>query len=292
MFITKTMNESADIELEQFDLVDSICESYEDLLNFNEALAHFDIKEQELIHTESADLDAFREEAMEKAKQFLSNLVAKIKAKWYQFIAYLTKKIIASLELRYKTIAKIADLNRRLDQFSKRYAGVANLPFGGLMGKIPEYKGKPVEISQFIKVVFTEILPKELDVITDIAFNKTQEDRKAYDFAKRFKEVYGVTDYSAKGGIGFGAIETFVLKVDVKAAMANIKTHIKDGKGYIDDAMKKLDNFKAETKEIASAANWVMVQCRKNYMAAVVRVQRYFYAIVNGISNIAFGFDY
>lgn len=290
MFITKTMNESADIDIQQFDLVDSICESYEDLLNFNEALAHFDIKEQELIHTESADLDAFREEAMEKAKQFLSNLVAKIKAKWYQFIAYLTKKIISSLELRYKALAKITDLNKRLNDFSAKYRGVANLPFGGLMGKIPEYKGKPVEISQFIKVVFTEILPKELDVITDIAFNKTQEDRKAYDFSKRFKEEYGVKDYVPNVGIGFGSIETFVLKVDVKAAMANIKTHIKDGKGYIDDAMKKLDNFKAETKEIASAANWVMVQCRKNYLAAVVRVQRYFYAIVNGISNIALGF--
>lgn len=290
MFITKTMNESADIELEQFDLVDSICESYEDLLNFNEALAHFDIKEQELIHTESADLDAFREEAMEKAKQFLSNLVAKIKAKWYQFIAYLTKKIITSLELRYKALAKITDLNKRLNDFSAKYRGVANLPFGGLMGKIPEYKGKPVEISQFIKVVFTEILPKELDVITDIAFNKTADDRKSYDFSKRFKEEYGVKDYVPNVGIGFGSIETFVLKVDVKAAMANIKTHIKDGKGYIDDAMKKLDNFKAETKEIASAANWVMVQCRKNYMTAVVRVQRYFYAIVNGISNIALGF--
>ena len=290
MFITKTMNESADIELEQFDLVDSICESYEDLLNFNEALAHFDIKEQELIHTESADLDAFREEAMEKAKQFLSNLVAKIKAKWYQFIAYLTKKIITSLELRYKALAKITDLNKRLNDFSAKYKGVTNLPFGGLMGKIPEYKGKPVEISQFIKVVFTEILPKELDVITDIAFNKTADDRKSYDFSKRFKEEYGVRDYVPNVGIGFGAIETFVLKVDVKAAMANIKTHIKDGKGYIDDAMKKLDNFKAETKEIASAANWVMVQCRKNYMTAVVRVQRYFYAIVNGISNIALGF--
>ena len=290
MFISKTINESADIELEQFDLVDSICESYEDLLNFNEALAHFDIKEQELIHTESADLDAFREEAMEKAKQFLSNLVAKIKAKWYQFIAYLTKKIITSLELRYKALAKITDLNKRLNDFSAKYRGVANLPFGGLMGKIPEYKGKPVEISQFIKVVFTEILPKELDVITDIAFNKTTEDRKSYDFSKRFKEEYGVKDYVPNVGIGFGSIETFVLKVDVKAAMANIKTHIKDGKGYIDDAMKKLDNFKAETKEIASAANWVMVQCRKNYMTAVVRVQRYFYAIVNGISNIALGF--
>ena len=290
MFITKTMNESADIELEQFDLIDSICESYEDLLNFNEALAHFDIKEQELIHTESADLDAFREEAMEKAKQFLSNLVAKIKAKWYQFIAYLTKKIISSLEMRYKALAKITDLNKRLNDFSAKYRGVANLPFGGLIGKIPEYKGKPVEISQFIKVVFTEILPKELDVITDIAFNKTQEDRKSYDFSKRFKEEYGVKDYVPNVGIGFGSIETFVLKVDVKAAMANIKTHIKDGKGYIDDAMKKLDNYKAETKEIASAANWVMVQCRKNYMTAVVRVQRYFYAIVNGISNIALGF--
>ena len=290
MFISKTINESADIELEQFDLVDSICESYEDLLSFNEALAHFDIKEQELIHTESADLDAFREEAMEKAKQFLSNLVAKIKAKWYQFIAYLTKKIISSLEMRYKALAKITDLNKRLNDFSAKYRGVANLPFGGLMGKIPEYKGKPVEISQFIKVVFTEILPKELDVITDIAFNKTTEDRKSYDFSKRFKEEYGVKDYIPNVGIGFGSIETFVLKVDVKAAMANIKTHIKDGKGYIDDAMKKLDNFKAETKEIASAANWVMVQCRKNYLAAVVRIQRYFYAIVNGISNIALGF--
>lgn len=291
MFISKTINESADIELEQFDLVDSICESYEDLLNFNEALAHFDIKEQELIHTESADLDAFREEAMEKAKQFLSNLVAKIKAKWYQFIAYLTKKIISSLELRYKALAKITDLNKRLDKFSAKYRGVANLPFGGLMGKIPAYKGKPVEISQFIKVVFTEILPKELDVITDIAFNKTKEDRKAYDFSKRFKEVYGVKNYVPSIGNGFGAIEAFVLKVDVKAAMANIKTHIKDGKGYIDDAMKKLDNFKAETKEIASAANWVMVQCRKNYMFAVIRVQRYFYAIVNGINNIALSIE-
>lgn len=288
MFITKTVTESADLNVEQFDLIDSICESYEDLLNFNEALAHFDIKEQELIHTESADLDAFREEAMEKAKQFLKDLVAKIKAKWYQFIAYLTKKIISSLELRYKALSKITDLNKRLNVFASRYHGVANSAFGGIMGKIPQHNGKPVEISQFIKVVFNEILPKELDVITDIAFNKTQEDRKAYDFSKRFKEVYDVTDYNGPSkGIGFGSIETFILKVDVKAAMANIKTHIMSGKGYIDDAMKKVDNFKAETKEIASAANWVMVQSRKNYLTAVVRVQRYFYAIVNAINNIA-----
>lgn len=288
MFITKTMNETTDMDFEQFDLVDSICESYEDLLNFNEALAHFDIKEQELIHTESADLDAFREDAMEKAKQFLKDLVAKIKAKWYQFIAFLVKKIISNLEIRYKVISKLTDVNKRLAAFASRYKSMqkADSPLGEFIGKIPEYEGKPVEISQFIKVVFNEILPKELDVITDIAFNKTPEDRKSYDFAARFKDVYGVKDYDKKAGRGTSVIETFIFTVDMKNVMATIKTNLNSGKGYIDEAMKKLDNFKAETKEIASAANWAMVQSRKNYLAAVLRVQRYFYAIVNAIHNV------
>lgn len=68
MFITKTINESADMELEQFDLVDSICESYEDLLSIDETLAQLDIKEQELILIESTKLDTFREDAMEKLR--------------------------------------------------------------------------------------------------------------------------------------------------------------------------------------------------------------------------------
>ena len=38
MFINKTMNES----VEQFDLIDSICESYEDLIQINDTLAHLD----------------------------------------------------------------------------------------------------------------------------------------------------------------------------------------------------------------------------------------------------------
>ena len=59
---------------EQFDLIDSICESYEDLLSVNEALVHFYIKEQELICTESVELDAFREDAMGKAKEMLEKI--------------------------------------------------------------------------------------------------------------------------------------------------------------------------------------------------------------------------
>lgn len=97
MFITKTVTESASVEVPEMTLdqymVESACEAYEDLLSFNEALAHFDIKEQELIHTESVELDSFREDAMGKAKQFLKDLVNKIKAKWNQFINMVLKKL-------------------------------------------------------------------------------------------------------------------------------------------------------------------------------------------------------
>lgn len=99
MFITKTMNESAGLDVPNMSLdqymVESACEAYEDLINLNEALAHFDIKEQELICTESAELDTFREEAMDKAKTFLKDLVTKIKAKWNQFINFVLKKVVA-----------------------------------------------------------------------------------------------------------------------------------------------------------------------------------------------------
>ena len=195
--------------------------------------------------------------------------------------------------MRYKALAKITDLNKRIATFSSKYTGQQVTPFASAIGKIPEYNGKPVEINQFIKVLFNEILPKELDVITDIAFNKTSEDRKKYDFSERYESVYKVKAHTGpKGHISmFGVIENFIIKIDMKNTMSNIKNTIHKGNGYIDDAMKKLDNFKAETKEIASAANWVMVQSRKNYLFAVVQVQRYFYSIVNAIHNIALSIE-
>ena len=110
MFITKTMNESADFEIPNMTLdqymVESACDAYEDLLSFNEALAHFDIKEQELIHTESTELDSFREDAMGKAKQFLKDLVNKIKAKWNQFINVVLKKLATFIANKNKKTAE------------------------------------------------------------------------------------------------------------------------------------------------------------------------------------------
>ena len=73
-------------------LINSITESYEDLANFNEALASFDIKEQELICSESTELDAFREEAANKGTGFLDTLIKKIQTRLHQFIAFVIKK--------------------------------------------------------------------------------------------------------------------------------------------------------------------------------------------------------
>lgn len=110
MFITKTMNESAGLDAPEMSLdqymVESACDAYEDLLSFNEALAHFDIKEQELIHTESTELDSFREDAMGKAKQFLKDLVNKIKAKWNQFINMVLKKLTTFIANKNKKTAE------------------------------------------------------------------------------------------------------------------------------------------------------------------------------------------
>ena len=110
MFITKTVTESAQVEVPEMSLdqymVESACDAYEDLLSFNEALAHFDIKEQELIHTESTGLDSFREDAMGKAKQFLKDLVNKIKAKWNQFINMVLKKLTTFIANKNKKTAE------------------------------------------------------------------------------------------------------------------------------------------------------------------------------------------
>lgn len=110
MFITKTMNESAGLDVPNMSLdqymVESACEAYEDLINLNEALAHFDIKEQELICTESVELDTFREDAMGKAKQFLKDLVNKIKAKWNQFINMVLKKLTTFIANKNKKTAE------------------------------------------------------------------------------------------------------------------------------------------------------------------------------------------
>ena len=177
MFITKTVTESAGIEIPNMTLdqymVESACDAYEDLLSFNEALAHFDIKEQELIHTESVELDAFREDAMGKAKQFLKNLADKIKTKWNQFINFILKKMIANNK-------KIAD----------RLKVMSNTDRSSLEKVIDK---KELKVKFFDKV---HDLPDCVDKILDFmsnAFHKieTEKDLESFNPSDIFKELVG-----------------------------------------------------------------------------------------------------
>lgn len=178
MFITKTMNESAGLDVPNMSLdqymVESACEAYEDLINLNEALAHFDIKEQELICTESVELDAFREEAMDKAKTFLKDLVAKVKAKWNQFINFVLKKVAESNK-------------KNADKFNAAMNGV---PVSALIKVIDE---KDLKIKYFAKVSkFSNCVNDISDYMTQ-AFKAIDSEKDLANFkpADFFKEVVG-----------------------------------------------------------------------------------------------------
>ena len=176
MFITKTVTESAQVEVPEMSLdqymVESACDAYEDLLSFNEALAHFDIKEQELIHTESAELDAFREDAMDKAKQFLKDLVAKIKVKWNQFINMILKKLttfIANKNKKTKEDIKGIGVNEKINSLDKVMSEV--VAFGDAAFKIIDrasledlnnYKPSEKFNEEFGKPVVKEVKGKEV----------------------------------------------------------------------------------------------------------------------------------
>lgn len=178
MFITKTMNESAGLDVPNMSLdqymVESACEAYEDLINLNEALAHFDIKEQELICTESVELDAFREEAMDKAKTFLKDLVAKIKAKWNQFINFVLKKIVESNK-------------KNADKFNEAMNGI---PASTLIKVIDE---KDLKIKYFAKSSkFSNCVDDIADYMTQ-AFKAIDSEKDLANFkpADFFKELVG-----------------------------------------------------------------------------------------------------
>lgn len=196
MFITKTMNESTDLDIQGFDLIDSICESYEDLLNLNEALAHFDIKEQELICTESVELDAFREDALEKAKEMLNDFITKLKVKYHQFLKWVNKQVIKLFNMQLdKYLSKNKD---RLDKAITWYNSNDTVP-AGKANKISTILHKAVIKDHYIipLVDFIEKTAKEFNDILDnlshqsFYSNNREEDHEKImqtDTVKLFKE--------------------------------------------------------------------------------------------------------
>ena len=296
MFITKTINESTDMELEQFDLVDSICESYEDLLNFNEALAHFDIKEQELILTESIELDSFREDTMEKAKIMINDFITKLKVKWSKFLAYVNTQIIKFCD---KNINSFVKQNKSiLGDFQKVFKAGDNAKVGS-NNAINRYlstyvvKGNTVvSLKDFVskmKDLLIYFLTDEIDSpsIGRDSMKKNMERDIVREFKDKIKQEIGEFTNKADAKIVSFPVDS------IKGFNDAAKT-LKDS-SKADGIFNKLLNSAKTMIEKSSAEglgdyhryfNWVYVNSVKVYNIYLSMCRKYFVSLVASVHKM------
>ena len=295
MFITKTMNES----VEQFDLVDSICESYEDLIQINDTLAHLDIKEQELIHTESVELDAFREEAMERAKEILNNFITKLKVKWSKFLAFINGQIIKYCDGNIKAFMKnnsalVSELNTAFKKGDFAKAGSDN----ALNRYLSTYvvKGQTVvPLVDFVNEMgklLLEFLYKKFSKASDFTKEEATKEMER-DVVKEFTDAI-------KHNIG-----EFVNTHDSKSVSFPVDS-VKDFniaskvlRDVINKSNNTFDGALNNAKRIAQSTNnnglgvyhkyynWVYVNSVKIYNIFLSMCRKYFVSLVSSVKRIA-----
>lgn len=266
MFYTKTeqvSNESLGIfvscESVEEALIESIAESYEDLANFNEALASFDIKEQELICSESTELDAFREEAANKGTGFLDALVKKLQTRLQQFIAFVIKKYNqTALKLADKAFGDLKKNNLTVEQVKSAL------------------EGKDVKIKTYENTSAStgiEALTKCVGSIIDSL--STVDDISTKEIDDKFKAVLGKEI----------EVEVTTQLIDIKAAGTEFKELCEDAENRLALLLGsyKTDNAE-EAKENAKKANFVALKGR----VAITVAMRYAAKQINRIV-IAYG---
>ena len=295
MFITKTINES----VEQFDLIDSICESYEDLIQINDTLAHLDIKEQELIHTESVELDAFREEAMERAKEILNNFITKLKVKWSKFLAFINGQIIKYCDDNIKAFMKnnsalVSELNTAFKKGDFAKAGSDN----ALNRYLSTYvvKGQTVvPLVDFVNEMgklLLEFLYKKFSKASDFTKEEATKEMER-DVVKEFTDAI-------KHNIG-----EFVNTHDSKSVSFPVDS-VKDFniaskvlRDVINKSNNTFDGALNNAKRIAQSTNnnglgvyhkyynWVYVNSVKIYNIFLSMCRKYFVSLVSSVKRIA-----
>jgi len=297
MFITKTINESTDMDLEQFDLVDSICESYEDLLSIDEALAHFDIKERELIYTESVELDAFREDAIEKAKGMLNDFITKLKVKWSKFLAYVNTQIIKFFD---KNINSFIKQNKSiLGDFQKVFKAGDNAKVGS-NNAINRYlstyvvKGNTVvSLKDFVskmKTLLLSFLTGEIDnvSISRDSMKKNMERDIIREFKDKIKQDIGEFTNKADAKIVSFPVDS------IKGFNDAAKT-LKDSANETDGVfIKLLDNAKSMAEKSSTEGlgdyhryfNWVYVNSMKVYNIYLSMCRKYFVSLVASVHKM------
>lgn len=292
MFITKTMNES----VEQFDLIDSICESYEDLIQINDTLAHLDIKEQELIHTESVELDTFREDTMEKAKNLINDFISKLKVKWSKFLAYVNVQIIKFCD---KNINSFVKQNKSiLGDFQKVFKAGDNAKVGS-NNAINRYlstyvvKGNTVvSLKDFVremKDLLISFLTDEIDSpsISRDSMKKNMERDIVREFKDKIKQDIGEFTNKADAKIVSFPVDS------IKGFNDAAKT-LKDS-SKADGIFNKLLNSAKTMIEKSSAEglgdyhryfNWVYVNSVKVYNIYLSMCRKYFVSLVASVHKM------
>lgn len=227
-------------------LINSITESYEDLANFNEALASFDIKEQELICSESTELDTFREEAANKGTGFLDTLIKKIQTRLHQFVAFVIKKYT---EQAFKIAKKV---NGDLEKNDLNEAKLKNA-----------LEGKGVKIKTYENTTTSTGIQALTKCLADIIDSlSTVDDISTKEIDEKFKAILGKE-----------------VEVDVTSQLIDIKAAATEFKELCEDAENRLalllgsyktDNAE-EAKENAKKANFVALKGR----VAITTAMRY-----------------
>jgi hypothetical protein len=284
------------MDIEQFDLVDSICESYEDLLSIDEALAHFDIKEQELILIESTDLDAFREDTMEKAKNLINDFISKLKVKWTKFLAYVNTQIIKFCD---KNINSFVKQNKSiLGDFQKVFKAGDNAKVGS-NNAINRYlstyvvKGNTVvSLKDFVskmKDLLISFLTDEIDSpsIARDAMKKNMERDIVREFKDKIKQEIGEFTNKADAKIVSFPVDS------IKGFNDAAKT-LKDS-SKADGIFNKLLNSAKTMIEKSSAEglgdyhryfNWVYVNSVKVYNIYLSMCRKYFVSLVTSVHKM------
>lgn len=292
MFITKTMNES----VEQFDLIDSICESYEDLIQINNTLAHLDIKEQELIHTESVELDAFREEAIEKAKTMINDFISKLKVKWSKFLAYINTQIIKFCD---KNINSFVKQNKSiLGDFQKVFKPGDNVKVGS-NNAINRYLSTYVVKGNTV-VSLKDFVSKMKDLLISFLTDEIDSPSISRDSMKKNMERDIVREFKDKIKQDIGE---FTNKADAKI----VSFPVDSIKGFNDAAKTLKDSSKADgifDKLLNSAKtmiekssaeglgdyhryfNWVYVNSVKVYNIYLSMCRKYFVSLVASVHKM------
>ena len=291
MFITKTMNES----VEQFDLIDSICESYEDLIQINDTLAHLDIKEQELICTESTELDTFREDAVERAKEMFTEFIAKLKLKYQQFLKWVNTQITNLFKSKLdKYLSKNKD---KLDKALAWYKSTGKTPSGKankasrFLHKAIIKNNKVVSLNEFIEKASDELYNVLYDDLSIDDPTKSGEEIMKNDAVKLFKE-------RVEKNVGkFEAIttnndKTLIYPVaafnDFESSIKTMDSVISKG-GYFDKSesrLKAMVNASKIAPDTYKLFTWRYIQFTKMVNVFLSMSRRYFMTCLISVSSL------